>query len=101
MNSFKAVAWAKEKGATLPTSKQGDYLEAIKSKGALQALFSTNSGLGTSPQRYDWRGEYEDAVGHFWLAEHNDFDARCQRLTDGHQDIAFRYDECKVLCIQR
>jgi hypothetical protein len=63
------------KGRTLPTKKQGQYIDTIKDKGALKDIFARHSDSSSS-------------AGYFWLAEHNSFDvARYQQFSDGSQSI--------------
>lgn len=90
MNHFKAAAWAKEQGGTLPTRKQGNYLDSIKDEGALKTLFNRS-------------GSFPDDC--FWLlepyTEHNYPDgAWCQTLCDGAQYGFGRNAGLSVLCVR-
>ena len=91
MDHYKAAAWAKEQGGSLPTRKQGDYLTTLKGKGgAFTELFNRDNSF---------------PAGFVWLAEPDtylrDF-AWCQRLSDGDQYYGYyRHDELPVLSIRR
>jgi hypothetical protein len=78
------------KGCSLPTSKEGKYIDTIKDKGALKDIFARHSGSSSS-------------AGYFWLAEHNDFyGGRCQQFSDGSQDHGKSRDtHLPVLSVRR
>lgn len=91
MDHYKAAAWAKEQGGSLPTRKQGDYLTTLQDKGgALTELFNRGT---TFPAGYVWLAELgTDSTNGAW----------CQRLSDGGQlSSLYRNDELPVLCVRR
>ena len=79
------------KGRALPTSEEGKYIDTIKDKGALKDIFARHSA-GSS------------TAGYFWLAEHDNYDARYQQFSVGLQyDFSsyLRSDELPVLSVRR
>jgi hypothetical protein len=89
MDHYTAAAWAEEQGGSLPTRKQGDYLDTIKDQGAFKTLFNLS---GSFP------------AGSVWLAEplnlFRDL-AWCQRLSDSGQIYGNRDVELPVLSVFR
>lgn len=89
MDHYAAAAWASEQGGSLPTRKQGDYLDTVNGKGAFKDLFNLT---GSFP------------AGFVWLAEPDtdSLKAWCQSLGDGDQGTYYRGDhELPVLCVRR
>lgn len=90
MDHFKAAAWAKEQGGSLPTRKQGDYLTTLKGKGgAFTEIFNRGNSF---PAGYVWLAE-PFTVGRNY--------AWCQRLSDGDQYYNYRNFELPVLSVRR
>jgi hypothetical protein len=89
MTHFGAAAWAEWQGGSLPTRRQGDYLDTIKDQGAFKTLFNRS---GSFPAGYVWLAESTINLGN---------PAWCQRLSDGAQNLRFRDYELPVLCVRR
>jgi len=90
MDHFDAAAWAEEKGGTLPTREQGDYLTTLQGKG------------GGFTELFNRGGSFP--AGWVWLAEPSAsyrYVAWCQGLCDGFQGHSNRNDELPVLCVRR
>ena len=86
MSHYDAV---KLKGRTLPTSKEGKYIDTIKDKGDLKDIFARHSDSSSS-------------AGFFWLAEHDTNDARYQQFSDGSQHYNYgRVNPLPVLSVRR
>jgi hypothetical protein len=90
MDHYKAAAWAEGQGGSLPTRKQGDYLNTLKGKGgAFTEVFNRGNSF---PAGYVWLAEPDASSSYY---------AWCQRLSDGDQNRDSRSFDLPVLCVLR
>lgn len=91
MDWFDACATAKRAKAELPTKAQLDALYRAHKTGALKAAFNA-TGDATGPNSDGW----------YWSSTQDDnYDAWCQRFSDGLQSRDVKYGQASVRCVRR
>ncbi|MGC2468043.1 MAG: hypothetical protein WA517_22825 [Candidatus Acidiferrum sp.] len=105
MNHYNAAAWAEKQGGSLPTRKQGDYLDTIKVQGAFKQFFNRS---GSFPAGYVWLAEPAVSCVASWNWHARSSSCRrgnprawWQRLSDGAQGNGSQNVKLPVLRVRR